>query len=80
LNKRETSTTTGGVGVTGLLGVAFIVLKLAGVINWSWVWVLCPFWGGLALCIVFFLAILVYAVIRDHKNRKRMERRRKEKE
>jgi len=29
-----------------LLGVAFIVLKLCGVITWSWWWVTCPLWGG----------------------------------
>lgn len=26
-----------------LLTIVFIVLKLVGVINWSWLWVLCPF-------------------------------------
>lgn len=38
-----------------LLGVAFIVLKLCGVISWPWLWVLAPFWVGLAL----LLGILV---------------------
>ena len=28
-----------------LLGVAFVVLKLCKVIDWSWVWVTMPFWG-----------------------------------
>jgi hypothetical protein len=27
-----------------LLGVLFIALKICGVIHWSWLWVLCPFW------------------------------------
>ena len=26
------------------LGLIFIVLKLLGVITWSWLWVLSPFW------------------------------------
>ena len=30
----------GGVGFCGLLTIAFIVLKLTGVIAWSWWWVL----------------------------------------
>lgn len=38
-----------GVSVLGLLGVAFVVLKLCGVINWSWWYVTLPFWGPLAL-------------------------------
>lgn len=38
-----------GIGPVGLLGVAFVVLKLTGVIGWSWWWVTAPFWGGFAL-------------------------------
>lgn len=40
---------SGGIGVLGLLGVLFVGLKLTGVIDWSWWWVTLPFWGGLAL-------------------------------
>lgn len=36
-----------------LLTLAFIVLKLVGVIEWSWILVLCPWW------IKVFLIILV---------------------
>lgn len=38
-----------------LLLVAFVVLKLCGVIAWSWWWVLSPLWIPAA----FVLAILV---------------------
>lgn len=40
-----------GIGVIGLLGVAFVVLKLTGYINWSWWWVTLPFWGGFVVLI-----------------------------
>lgn len=40
---------SGGIGFTGLLAIAFIVLKLTGVIDWSWWWVLAPLWLGFAL-------------------------------
>ena len=50
---------SGGIGLLGVLGVAFVVLKLCGVIAWSWWWVTAPFWGGVALA----LAILVVAAI-----------------
>ena len=33
-----------GVGFFGLLGIAFIILKLLKVITWSWAWVLAPIW------------------------------------
>lgn len=52
----------GGVGVTGLLQVAFIVLKLCNVIDWSWWWVLAPTWGTLAL-VLLVLAIAVLSVV-----------------
>ena len=42
-------TSSGGVGIAGLLGVAFVILKLTGVIAWSWWWVLAPFWIPLAI-------------------------------
>ena len=49
-----------GIGFPGLLQVAFIVLKLCGVINWSWFWVLAPFWGTLALLVLgVFIGILL---------------------
>lgn len=31
-------------GLSTLLGVLFIAFKIAGIINWSWIWVLAPFW------------------------------------
>lgn len=37
-----------------LLAVLFIGLKLTGVIAWSWVWVLCPLWAGIAIAAVVF--------------------------
>lgn len=42
----------GGIGFTGALQIAFIVLKLCKVINWSWVWVLAPAWISLILVVV----------------------------
>lgn len=32
------------VGFGGLLAIVFITLKLCGVIQWSWLWVLAPLW------------------------------------
>lgn len=54
------SSAGGGIGAGGLLGVAFVVLKLCGVIGWSWWWVTAPFWAPLA---VFAAAILVYIAV-----------------
>lgn len=42
-----------------LLLVAFIVLKLCGVIGWSWWWVLAPFWipAGFAALVLLVLGL-----------------------
>lgn len=58
-----------GMGCLGffavLLGVAFIVLNLVGVIDWSWWWVLAPILGYFALGFVIFLVTLAIAIIVD---------------
>ena len=57
--------TSSRIGSMGLLGVAFVVLKLTGVINWSWWFVTMPFWGGLALVLVILLIVLAVFVIKE---------------
>ena len=42
-----------------MLTVAFIVLKLTGVINWSWWWVLSPLWIGLLIAIPFVILLVI---------------------
>lgn len=58
----------GGIGFCGLLAIAFIVLKLTGVIGWSWGWVLAPLWIPAAivgLIIVIILIVMIVKVVRD---------------
>lgn len=62
---KDNSSTSGGIGFFGLLGVAFIVLKLCGVINWSWWWVTAPIWGSLALSFLIVLIIIAVAFIKE---------------
>lgn len=50
-----------GISVATILGIIFVVLKLCGVINWSWFWVLLPFWIEIAVVILFTLLIYVIA-------------------
>lgn len=56
------NSTGGGIGFCGLLTVAFVVLKLCHVINWSWVWVLAPLWIGATLGILICLIALAVAI------------------
>lgn len=50
---------SGGTSIIGLLGITFIILKLIGIISWSWVWVTLPFWGGLAIAAILGLIGLI---------------------
>lgn len=52
---------SGGIGFCGVLTIVFIVLKLVGVINWSWMWVLSPIW----IPIILFVLFLLIAVIKN---------------
>ena len=48
-------TTGRTIGFTGILTVAFIVLKLCGIIKWSWLWVISPIWISVVLWILGFM-------------------------
>lgn len=61
MTEQANKTASGGIGVTGLLGVLFIALKLLGVIDWSWWWVTAPLWGPVAF--VLFLLLCVGVVV-----------------
>lgn len=45
----------------------FIVLKLLGVIKWSWIWVLSPLWISAVIVIVVFSVILIGGRIKKGK-------------
>lgn len=65
-NNKTKTVVNGGIGFTGLLTIAFIVLKLCGVISWSWVWVLAPLWIDLVIAIFLIIAmVLIIATVSD---------------
>ena len=63
MEKNKTTVNKNGVGFGGLLTIAFIVLKLCGVIDWAWVWVLAPLWISFALSLLIILIVLLVAFI-----------------
>ena len=52
---------SGGTGFCGLLAIVFITLKLCGVIDWSWLWVLGPLWIPLAVALILVTGVLLFA-------------------
>lgn len=45
-----------------LLLVVFIVLKLTGVITWSWWWILSPLWIPLAIALIVTIIFLILII------------------
>ena len=48
-----------GLGFSEALTILFIALKLCGVIDWSWLWVLSPIWITLGL--IASIAVIIVA-------------------
>lgn len=56
---RNKNITINGLGSTLLL-VAFVVLKLCHVIEWSWLWVLAPLWIPFAITVIIIAVIAIW--------------------
>jgi Flp pilus assembly protein TadB len=61
MENKNNNKKSGGIGFCGLLTIAFIILKLCGVIAWSWVWVLAPMWIPLALVVLILIITFLIA-------------------
>lgn len=47
-----------------LIFIVFLILKLTGVIDWSWWWVTCPIWIPFAMMLVIAaLGILFFGML-----------------
>jgi len=57
----------------------FIFLKLAGVINWSWWWILSPLWLPIAIfigvvcigCIILLISFIIMVGLESYQDRKK---------
>ena len=63
----NTKTKQGGLGIVSILTIVFIVLKLSGVIKWSWIWVLSPLWMSAVIVLAVFSVILIGGRIKKGK-------------
>lgn len=52
------------IGFCGLLTLVFIVLKLTGIISWSWIWVLAPVWASA----LFWIGVLVVIALTERRS------------
>lgn len=65
---KESSASTASI-----LLIIFVVLKLTGCIDWSWLWVLSPLWipaafVGVVLLLCFIIQVLGIGTIRRNRN------------
>ena len=63
---KNNKNTKNGTGFCGLLTIAFIVLKLCGVIAWSWVWVLSPLWIPCAVAVIIAIIAVIILKVTDN--------------
>ena len=77
-NSNNNGSAAGGIGFCGLLTIAFIVLKLTGVISWSWLWVLTPIWIPAAIVIAVLLVVLIVVLVKEGIKQAEEKQRRQE--
>jgi hypothetical protein len=58
--------TSYSVDIVTLLQLLFIGLKLAGIIDWSWLWVLSPLWFELGVICIVLLLVVLANIIKDY--------------
>ena len=63
----DKNTGSSGVGLSTVLTLIFVVLKLVGVIDWSWWWVVSPTLISTGLAILLIVGYVIYAL---HENKK----------
>lgn len=66
MEEKKTVTTTSGISLIGLgfiVSLVFMILKLTGVITWSWFWVAFPLIATVGLTVVLTILVLLVALI-----------------
>lgn len=63
--RKKVTVNFGGIGT--ILAIIFMVLKLTGNIDWSWVWVFAPIWIPLAIVLgilaIYGIIVVIIAII-----------------
>jgi hypothetical protein len=54
-----------GMSTATVIQIVFIILKLVGVIHWSWWWVLSPMWISLLLALIIIGLVVVALKVQE---------------
>ena len=63
--RKEKEVKAVGLGFADALTLLFIALKLCGVIDWKWIWVLSPIWISILFLALLFLVIAIISIIAE---------------
>lgn len=63
LSVKDKVYTTSTFGVLPTMTLVFVILKMAGVINWSWWWVFAPTWIPLCVSAILLIIFLILIVL-----------------
>ena len=75
MSESKTTIVSGGTGFIGLLTIAFIVLKICNIIDWSVWWVLSPIWIPVAFVILIVIIISIIWLIKKKAETKKHKAR-----
>lgn len=56
-----------GLGISTILFVVFLILKLTNVINWSWWWITSPLWIPVIIVLFLLLVVLILTKLIDKR-------------
>lgn len=64
---RPSSKRSSGYGITSILTLIFVVLKMTNNIDWPWIYVFSPIWIFLIVACISFLTVLIVGRIKKGK-------------
>lgn len=62
-SEKKINVNRGGIGLGGLVFIIFLILKLTGVVSWSWLIVCLPLIISAGLTILLTLLVFIIAII-----------------
>ena len=63
----KNNTGVSGLGLSSVLTIIFVVLKLVGTIDWSWWWVLSPILIDLGITLIILIGWAIWLASREEK-------------
>jgi len=76
----DSKSSSGGIGFAGLLTIAFIVLKLCKMIDWSWWWVISPIFFGIGILLLVIGFVGLFYFCESSTIKRRLQKRNKQRE